>query len=450
MRKALRKKPIFKLSKLYLALVICLFLFGSWLGAGCSLLPAPNPEDTNGPTATLPELPSPDSQNTPLPESKPTAADLFPEPQGQIQASYAFEYQCDPYEISLPLYQSSYQYFQSRDKYFYYQGDLPEDWQAQFYTQFLSSADDLRAVKRLIAEVSRSIDQEGDELVMALISLVQNIPYDCDKLFNFQQLEGAGLTTNFPYETLYTKTGVCGDTSILLGKILQELGYGAAFLIYDQNNHMALGIQCPMDLATYLEHGKGYCYIETTSLSRIGLKPTNISGREFVEEPMVIPFSEGKTFARMTTLAEEIEVEVIRYGQKILQLATCQEIQLYREIVVRKVAIQDYDHQLANLQAAIENAYQAYQDELEVYQSMGCQGTLLPAKYHACLDQMAVVEEKFALYEAKVNEYNQVVGLRNDEVIGMNQAIESFNALMDVRDQSCVVVYSERIDVSED
>ena len=445
MRQSPLKKPVFTLSKLAFSLGITFLLLGSWLGAGCSLLPALNPGDPNTPSSTSSVEPSPVGQTTSPSENKPTASDTFPALEGQIQASYTFEYQCDPYQVSLPLYQSSYQYFLSQDKYFYYQGDLPEDWQDQFYNQFLSSENDLRAVKELIAEVSLAIDQEGDELVIALVSLVQNITYDCDKLFNFQQLEGAGLTTNFPYETLYTKTGVCGDTSLLLGKILQELGYGAAFLIYDQSNHMALGIQCPVDLATYQEDGKGYCYIETTSPSRMGVKPTNIAGREFVEEPMVIPFSEGISFDHMTTLAEEMEGDVIRYGQKILQLATCQEIQLYQEIRDREAAIQDYDSQLENLKVALENAKQAYQSELDLYQSMGCKWAT-----PQCLAQQELVEEKYALYEAKVNQYNQVVEARNGEVYRQNLAIDQFNALMDADNQSCGVVFSEGIDLPEE
>ncbi len=444
MRQSPNSRAGFKLSKRFLCLGLLLLLLSGWAVVGCSPNRILTPGDPNPPSATSSVLSSPGVQ------SDPTQTDPFPELEGQIQGSFSFEYQCNPYTISLPLYQSSYQYFQSQDKNFYYQGELPEDWRSQFYLKFLSSPDDEEVVTSLIAEVRQAVDQDGDELVIALVSLVQNLTYDCDKLFSFDQLGGEGFQTNFPYETLYTKTGVCGDTSILLGKILQELGYGAALLIYDDSNHMALGIQCPLDLATYVLNNKGYCYIETTAPSRIGVKPTNIAGREFIEDPEVMPITEGKTFERMNTLVEEMEGDVIRYGQKILQLAACQEIQLYQEIVVRQVTVRDYDNQLANLEIALENAKNAYEEELEIYQSMGCQGTLPPAKYQARLAQQAIVEEKYALYEAKVTEYNQVVDLRNGEVSLLNLAVANFNNLMDANNQSCAVVYSERIDVPEE
>ena len=435
-------------SKLILTLGVFLLAVGGWAGAGCTSGGFLNP-DPPTPTPTSSAQPSPSVHHSPFPERTPEAPETFPELQGQIQGSYSFEYQCNPYTVTLPLYQSSYQYFQSQDKYFYYQGELPDDWQAQFYLKFLSSLYDLEVVDELIDEVNRAIDQDGDELVIALVNLVQNLTYDCDKLFSVDKLGGAGYQTNFPYETLYTKTGVCGDTSILLGKILQALDYGAAFLIYDQHNHMALGIQCPLDFATYVVDQKGYCYIETTGPFRIGIKPTNIGGREFNEDPIVIPIAEGISFMRMNTLAEEMEVAVIRYGQKILQLATCQEIQLYQEIVVRQVTIRNYDNQLESLRDAVDAAYQAYQEEYEIFLSMGCQKPV-PPDYEACLAQQAIVEEKFALYENKVNEYNQVVESRNGEFNRLRLATDTFNSLMDANNQSCAVVLSERVTEPEE
>ena len=430
---------------------VMILAVGGWIGAGCSISSVPRTDESGPPTVTSVDQPSPEVQHSPLPELTSTAPEFPLEPWGQIQQSFSFEYLCDPYTIRLPLYQSSYKYFQSQDKYFYYHGELPDDWQKQFYLNFLASEYDQEAVQGLIDEVSRAISQDGDELVIALVNLVQNLPYDCDKLFSFEQLGGVGYQTNYPYETLYTKTGVCGDTSLLLGKILQELGYGAAFLVYDQSNHMALGIQCPLSLANYVEEQNGYCYIETTGPSRIGIKPTNIGGREFWEDPEVIPISEGRSFSRMITLWEEMEGDVTRYGRMILQLATCQEVQLYQEIIVRRAAIQTYDNQLENLEMKIENASQAYQTELEIFQSMGCEEfPLPPEKYESCLTQQKIVEEKLAVYHNKVNQFNEVVELRNGEVNRMNLAIETFNSLMDANNQGCAAVYSERITIPEE
>lgn len=395
-------------------------------------------------------LASPTILSSPVPQLTPLTFDPFPEPQGEINQSYSFEYRCNTYSITLPLYQSTYEYFLAADKNYYYRGTLPDGWQQQFYLNFLTSQDDLEMVNDLIDGVSVAIDQSGDDLVMALTSLVQHLTYDCDKLFSYERLDGEGYQTNFPYETLFTKSGVCGDTSILLGKILRELGYGAALLIYEDNNHMALGIQCPLEAATYVEGMAGYCYIETTGPTRIGVKPTELGGNEFVEEPWIIPINGGKSFERMISLIEEMEEDALLYGDMIIHLDSCQEIELYKEIQERNDVITAHDGHLANLGITMDQAESEFQMEKEVFNSMGCEGTLPQDLYELCVAQQAVVEGVYATYEEARNQYNQVVMLRNADVERLNQAVKAFNSLMDARDQSCAVVWSERIETPEE
>lgn len=402
-------------------------------------------------TAVPPSQPAPATPAYTISAPTPTNADPFPERQGEIQQTYSFEYLCAPYTVTLPLYQSSYDYFLSADKKYYYRGNLPDDWVGEFYRNFLDSEDDLDAINGLIDQVSGVINQAGDDLVLALISLVQNLTYDCDKLFSYDYLDGEGYQTNFPYETLFTKRGVCGDTSILLGKILRELGYGAAFLVYQGSNHMALGIECPLEVATYVENGRGYCYLETTGPTRIGVKPDTLGGEAFVEDPLVIPIAEGVSFAFMATLAEEMEEEANAYGELILQLSTCHEVSLYKEILDGQAVIEAHDGHLANLGIIGDRAESDYLEEVELFKSMGCEGTPLPpAQYELCLDQLDIVNEKFAAYEEALNEYNRVVGLRNADLGRVNLAVDTFNNLMDSRDQSCAVVFSERIEVEQE
>ena len=423
---------------------------GVFIVSGCSISSFLSPEGNGQSTVTPPVLVSPAVQNSPLPEPTPTVPTLPLEPWGESQGSYSFEYLCNPYTITLPLFQSTYEYFLSTDKKFYYRGELPDDWQEQFYLNFMASNDDLETVNDLIDKVSTASGQRGDELVIALISLVQNLTYDCDKLFSYDHLDGEGYQTNFPYETLYSQTGVCGDTSILLSKILGELGYGAALLVYEGNNHMALGIACPVEVATYVENQTGYCYVETTGPTRIGIKPTALDGKEFIEYPSIIPIAEGKSFARMVTLAEEMEQDTTRYGDMILQLATCQEISLFQEIKERKNTLIAHDGHLASLRIKKDNAESEFYEEFELYKSMGCEGTLPQKQYELCMAQQVVVEEKYAVYETLVDEYNRVVGLRNAEVNRMNLAIDTFNSLMDANNQSCAAVFSERINIEEE
>lgn len=419
----------------------------AFLGTGCSFSNSLHP---NPPADIEPVLPSATIQNTPQPDPTPTLPAPFPEPQGEAWKSFSFDYLCSDYSVPLLLYQSSYDYFFSSDKYFYFRDSLPDDWLEQFYLNFLSSSHDLDVINSLIDEVSGAINQEGDELVIALTGLIQNLTYDCDKLFSYDHLDGEGYQTNFPYETLYNQKGVCGDTSILLAKILHELGYGAAFLIYEENNHMALGIQCPLEAATYTEGQMGYCYIETTGPTRIGVKPSSLGGEDFVESPYIIPISSGRSFEAMTLLQEEMEQEALDYGDVILQLATCQEVSLYKEIQDRSATLTAHEGHLANLNIKLDKAKKIYLEEVEHFQSLNCEGVLPPEQYDLCLDQQQVLEDATAVYQKRVNDYNQVVALMNAEVGRFNLAVDNFNSLMDAKDQSCAVVFSERIDLLEE
>jgi len=388
------------------------------------------------------------TEGSPSPQS--SEAELPPEKSGQTLRSYGFEYSCQSFSISLPVFDSIYDYFSSKDKSFYYQGSLPPDWEQEYYYKFLESDYDLDAINSLVAAVAGGLNTSDDELVMALTSLVQNLTYDCEKLFSYEYQEGEGFETNFPYETLYLQEGVCGDSSILLGKILGELGYGTAFLIYNQNNHMALGIQCPTGVATYIQNGIGYCYIETTGPFRIGVKPTNLAGNEFREEPQIIPISDGKSFNRMVSVAEELERDVLMYGEFIKQLATCQEITLYKDISARETAL---DLQLAaidQMKMELDAADLVYQQELQKYNEMGCKGTLAQEKYDLCVAQGEVVDQKAAIYNDVVEEYNQLLTEYRLNYDQYASTFDAFETLMGRSRQGCAVVSTDSLDKQEE
>jgi hypothetical protein len=97
-------------------------------------------------------------------------------------------------------------------------------------------------------------------------------------------------------------------------KLLKEIGYGTALLLYDQVNHMAAGIQCPLETASYVSGNTGYCYIETTAPTRIGFKPELINGIPFTEDPHIIPVSSGNSYDRMIDLKYGMEQETDQYG----------------------------------------------------------------------------------------------------------------------------------------
>ena len=69
----------------------------------------------------------------------------------------------------------------------------------------------------------------------------------------------------YPLETLYDQCGDCEDSSILLGALLKELGYGCIFI--ELPEHVAIGVKATDDApGTYYDYnGNHYLYIETTN-----------------------------------------------------------------------------------------------------------------------------------------------------------------------------------------
>ena len=102
--------------------------------------------------------------------------------------------------------------------------------------------------------------EDKDDQARIAVSMVQNIPYDDIGL------ESGLLNSKYPYEIVYTQTGVCGGKSVLLTFLLRELGFSVVIFEYEQDSHRAVGIKCPYE---YSYNGTGYCFVETTAPSII-------------------------------------------------------------------------------------------------------------------------------------------------------------------------------------
>jgi len=364
--------------------------------------------------------------------------------------TFTFEYACNPVTLELPLSAAQAADYASRDKSYYYSGQLPEDWEEQYYEKFLEGEYDDRVIADTVGEVRRGLGiEEDDNLVLALTSLVQHIEYDCDKLFSYENLDDHDYQTNYPLETLYKQKGVCGDFSILLGKMLQEAGYGAAFLLYDRANHMALGVRCPVESATYLHEGVGYCYIETTGPARVGVKPEVINGMDFTEQPKIIPIHAGKSFRKMIELRASMQSEANRYGDYILQLAGCEEISRYKALRNQEFELYGYESELDRLSGKLDTASAQYNEAAAEYESMGCEGELPEKKYNECVKQFDEVESLRTRYNDLVRKYNRLFDEYERHYQGYMADFDAFQALMADGYQSCSTVSREELDPQE-
>ena len=109
--------------------------------------------------------------------------------------------------------------------------------------------------------VGRSMKNRGLTAAgQLLVHPVQSIEYVDD-------MTSTGYTDfpKYPLETLYDQCGDCEDSSILLGALLKELGYGCIFI--ELPEHVAIGVKATDDApGTYYDYnGSHYLYIETTN-----------------------------------------------------------------------------------------------------------------------------------------------------------------------------------------
>jgi hypothetical protein len=367
-----------------------------------------------------------------------------------IQQSYFFEYNCQSYEIALPIIPELDRYFSHQDKAFYYTGELPENWLDSYYRSFLISTLDQDPLQSTIDLVQKETGAESsDELAISLIRLTQYLDYDCNKFFSYENLIDDEYDTSFPYETLADQSGVCGDFSLLIVKLLKEIGYGTALLLYDQVNHMAAGIQCPLETASYVSGNTGYCYIETTAPTRIGFKPELINGIPFKEDPHIIPVSSGNSFDRMIDLKYGMEQETDQYGDYILSLVSCADVSLHKTIKGQESSLQVLEGEISTLDQRLDKMKDRIDLKETNYKKEGCEGSLSQEKYDSC-------KYKYEQLKTILKEYNQIVDLRNNRLAEYNdlyeiyqEQISRFNQLINDRSTDCSILTYETFDSGE-
>lgn len=336
---------------------------------------------------------------------------------GQASFSIGFEYNCNYYTLNYFLYNSYYEFYKNKNK-AVFRYDDENEFSEKYYLQFFEGKYDenvlisiINQTRLLINDYEENkdnnidtvnninnrnyiVDNNGngnytindDKVVEALVSFVQHIEYNCDKYYSYLGLTDDEFYTNYPYETLYLQEGVCEDSSILLSKMLKILGYKVALLEFNDENHMAVGIGCD----SYSDY-EDYCYIETTSPKRIGIKPILSGNLTISSYPNIIKVSDGKNFEGIKKIKEKQEKLSLEYGDFILKLSNCEEIILYNQSLILKNKVNELEEEkikmenkLDNNHEKIENLKINYDELLNEYDK--CSGTISSQrKYDSCL-----------------------------------------------------------------
>lgn len=173
--------------------------------------------------------------------------------------------------------------------YFYYKGRPRPSWSKYssmvagpyyYFKEYGSMVSDpyddaiIDSVVRQLNEEASTKNLSDLEKASLVLQFVQNLTYTEDvDTTPFDEYP------RYPVETLFDQGGDCEDTSILVATILMEMGYDVALLLFEEYDHMGVGLNFPVEYGnSWIYEGKRYWYLETTGGRSLGWSP-----REYAE-----------------------------------------------------------------------------------------------------------------------------------------------------------------------
>jgi|GEM_PF-1491229 len=154
---------------------------------------------------------------------------------------------------------------------FIYYRELPRPTIFNYHAMASDPADDT-VINSLVQQVRETVAREGlsklDEISL-ILAFAQAITYAEDIITT-----GKDEYPRFPVETLFEGAGDCEDTSILAAAIFTRLGYDVALLLFEQFDHMGLGINYPLEYGnSWIYEGKRYWYLDASGKRPAGWAP---------------------------------------------------------------------------------------------------------------------------------------------------------------------------------
>ncbi|MBN1194677.1 MAG: hypothetical protein JXA08_04960 [Methanomicrobiaceae archaeon] len=168
----------------------------------------------------------------------------------------------------------------------HYTGDV-----ANFYREYIDNPAQDQALAPVVEAIASGEFDRDDDAARCAVSLVQHIPY--------RHSEGP---VRYPYQTL-VEGGDCDDKAALMAYLLRGLGYGVCLLYFEEEQHMAVGIQCPGG-SGYRD--TGYLFIEASMPSIPGDSGGNYPGfGKLTSRPDILPVCSGRSFNPADEEAED-------------------------------------------------------------------------------------------------------------------------------------------------
>jgi hypothetical protein len=194
-----------------------------------------------------------------------------------LSRTYTHEINGETRLLSLEIPDGLYQYYANRDR-------------TRNYGAYVSESNDDQYIQSIVDEFEAFGEQRGLSdfgIINEMMKFVQNLEYTTD-----QVSDGYNEYPKYPVETLVDQGGDCEDTCILLASMLEQFGYGTVLLIFEDQQHMALGLagEAGIEGTYYEQGGRRYYYTETTSPGwRVGQLPSNME----VGNPTLAPINDS-------------------------------------------------------------------------------------------------------------------------------------------------------------
>jgi len=166
---------------------------------------------------------------------------------------YQFTYKQGDYYWTLPIPLRTYFYYEEKPRPLSFSGYSPmaaDPYDDRLIDDMVRNLDEAVATKKL-SELEKT---------NFVITFIQSLPYTEDIVTTpYDEYP------RYPVETLFDRGGDCEDTSILTAALLTAMDYDVALLIFEEQEHMAVGVNMPNASGYYWEYqGKKYFYLETT------------------------------------------------------------------------------------------------------------------------------------------------------------------------------------------
>jgi hypothetical protein len=166
---------------------------------------------------------------------------------------YHFAYKQSDYYWTLPIPLRIYFFYDDKprpDSFSGYSSMAADPYDDTLMENMVSNLDEAAATRKL----------SKLEKANFVITFIQSLPYTEDIVTTpYDEYP------RYPVETLFDRGGDCEDTSILTGALFTEMGYDVALLIFEEQQHMAVGVDMLGASGYYWEYqGKKYFYLETT------------------------------------------------------------------------------------------------------------------------------------------------------------------------------------------